>query len=87
MALVTETKRTCDVYPGARDVRRTRVTIELLKNWDADDVECTLVTVIKDLSARARLRLIRFLGRGSSPAGGADDANKEDADAGAHATP
>lgn len=76
MALVTETKRKCDVYPGARDVRRTRVTIELLKE-DTDDMVATELKVIKDLSKRARVRQANFLGRGSSPTGGAEDANKE----------
>lgn len=66
MALVTETKRKCDVYPGARDVRRTRVTVELLKNWETGEVDSTELVVIKDLSKRARKRLLQFLDRGSS---------------------
>lgn len=85
MALVTETTRKCDVYPGARDVRRTRVTVEYL-NEDGVVVE-TLPAIQKDLSKRARNRLLGFLDRGSLPPNETNEApDKKDGDADPHPT-
>lgn len=85
MALVTETKRKCDVYPGARDVRRIRVTVQLLSE-DGRLVE-TLRVIQKDHSKRARTRLLGFLDRGIRPTSETDQApDKKDGDADPHAT-
>ncbi len=84
MALIIETTRKCDVFPGARDVRRTRVTIEFLNEAGTVVVE-TLPVIRKDLSKRGLKRLLGFLDRGIRPTNETDEApGKKDGDADPH---